>query len=218
MKDALCATSNIEKSNIHVIRPDVSFPLVSNQNFFYKETSSEQILLYPATPYFYKNHMLIIEALKILKAKGRLTNLKFQVTFSEKNYPKFVKEVKVSGLSAYIDYLGFIPYEDLISKYQAADIILFPSYVETYGLPLAEGASFGKPVLCSDLAFSRDILSDYQGAFFLDYKDPHVWAKAIDLTLKKVEENSMECGEFKFKPSLTWKDFFNLINCNPSEK
>lgn len=212
MKKALCSSSNVDESNVHVIRPDVLLPTLSNEEIFCKVPCIERIFLYPATPYFYKNHMVIIEALKILKAKDKLINLKFQVTFTKESYPKFVKEVNAYGLSQYIDYLGLIPYEDLVVKYQKADVILFPSYVETFGLPLAEGASFGKPILCSDLPFSQDILSHYPGAVFLNHEDPQLWARAIENMLQKIDDKTIKCETFKFKPSLTWKDFFKLVS------
>jgi glycosyltransferase involved in cell wall biosynthesis len=211
MKSALCSTSNINKNKVHVIKPDIELPNVVFEDNRKEVARKNHTLIYPATPLFYKNHQIVLDALKIMKAKSRFSNIKFQVTFKENEYPSFTALVSKYGLIDNIDYLGTIPYKELIQQYQSASIVLFPSYVETFGLPLAEGASLRKPVLCSDLPFSRDVLNGYPGAMYLDYEDPFVWADAIENTLNKIDNNSLEYEGFIFKQTSSWKDFFNLI-------
>ncbi|MGI2104673.1 glycosyltransferase [Shewanella frigidimarina] len=210
MKEALCAISLIDESKVHVIKPDINLPTVTLNNMENKN-KSEYILLYPATPIFYKNHLIILEALKLLKEKGQVDNVKLQVTFEEDDYILFSKQVKKFDLSNNVEFLGTRPYEEMTNIYQRADIILFPSYVETFGLPLVEGASLGKPVLCSDLPFSRDVLAGYSGATFLNYQDPIEWANMINDTLLKVQNGCFEYGVFESTQTTTWKDFFELV-------
>jgi glycosyltransferase involved in cell wall biosynthesis len=210
MKKALCEKSNIKYTNIHVIRPDIILPDMITENYSIQGGLGHR-LLYPATPFFYKNHQIILEALQLLKLENKIKGLKFQVTFNSGEYSSFDNNAQKLGVLDYIEYLGVIPYSELIDKYLAASLVLFPSFVETFGLPLAEGANLKKSVLCSDLPFSRDVLHGYSGAVFLDYKDPIAWAGAIEDTLKKIENNSLECGNFEFKQSSSWKDFFKLI-------
>lgn len=67
---------------------------------------------------------------------------------------------------------GPISREEVFEKY-ASSILLFPSYVESFGLPLLEARMTGTYVIASDTPYSREILSGYdKAAFFceMDYK------------------------------------------------
>lgn len=56
----------------------------------------------------------------------------------------------------------------LSNEYHNADIVLFPSFYEGFGLPVIEGFCAGKPVITSDISPMRDIADD--AAFLVD---PH---------------------------------------------
>jgi glycosyltransferase involved in cell wall biosynthesis len=211
MKSALCSMSNVDSDRVYIIKPDINLPIIEFNQKPHIDADGYHTIIYPATPLFYKNHQVILDALKIMQVKNKINKIVFQVTFKAEEYPTFTKQVKELDLVSHIDYLGTISYDELIEKYMASSIVLFPSYVETFGLPLAEGATLRKPVLCSDLPFSRDVLNGYPGAIYLDYKDPLAWADAIINTLKKIECNSLHYGDFTFKHSSSWEDFFKLI-------
>ena len=46
--------------------------------------------------------------------------------------------------------------------------MVFPSYLETFGYPLAEARKLGAIVLASDTPFSRELLKDYKNAYFFN--------------------------------------------------
>jgi glycosyltransferase involved in cell wall biosynthesis len=58
--------------------------------------------------------------------------------------------------------------DELWREYQNADMILFPSLYEGFGLPVIEGFCAGKPVITSDISPMKDIACD--AAFLVD---PH---------------------------------------------
>ncbi|WP_321879282.1 glycosyltransferase family 4 protein [Paraburkholderia bannensis] len=57
--------------------------------------------------------------------------------------------------------------EDLRTWMQHAQALLFPSFVEGYGMPLVEALALGVPVIASDLGVFREIADDIP-----DYLDP----------------------------------------------
>jgi glycosyltransferase involved in cell wall biosynthesis len=211
MKDALCEQCNVARDKVHIIKPDIKFPDVAVKSKEEIGIQTFPTLLFPATPLYYKNHQVILDALKLMKENNQIGNIKFQVTFKSEEYPSFSDKVNKMGLTDNVEYLGTMPYNQLIERYQAASIVLFPSFIETFGLPLAEGATLNKPILCSDLLFSRDVLNGYPGAIYLDYKDPIAWAEAISDTLNKIKDDSWKCHEYIFEQSSSWKDFFKLL-------
>jgi glycosyltransferase involved in cell wall biosynthesis len=56
--------------------------------------------------------------------------------------------------------------DELSREYQSADIILFPSLYEGFGLPVIEGFCAGKPVITSDISPMKEIAED--AAFLVD--------------------------------------------------
>lgn len=85
--------------------------------------------------------------------------------------------------------------------------MLFPSYIETFGLPLVEAASFGMPILAAEMDYAREVMGDYEGVKFLDHKDSKLWAEnIIDLYNKRIKYTP-----YNIHYETSWKDFFELI-------
>jgi glycosyltransferase involved in cell wall biosynthesis len=58
-----------------------------------------------------------------------------------------------------------------------ARALLWPSLAEGFGLPVVEAAALGVPVICGDLAVTREIIGDY--AVYADVRDAYSWRKEI---------------------------------------
>ncbi len=58
-----------------------------------------------------------------------------------------------------------------------ARALLFPSFTEGYGLPLAEAMALGTPVIASDLAVFREVAAE--GPLYLDPLDAAAWLEAV---------------------------------------
>jgi glycosyltransferase involved in cell wall biosynthesis len=54
--------------------------------------------------------------------------------------------IKKNNLEANINFINQLPYKDLIPYYQAADLFLFPSDRETFGMVIIEAMACGTPV------------------------------------------------------------------------
>lgn len=61
-----------------------------------------------------------------------------------------VNIAKNLGISQDVCITGYIPNEDLISLYQSAELFVFPSLYEGFGLPVLEAMACGTPVLTSN--------------------------------------------------------------------
>ncbi len=210
MRKSLHKKCNIKNSNIYVVRPDIALSVPECNDSSTSKTGVHK-LIYPATPLFYKNHIVILKALQILKLNKGLGATLFQVTFDHGDCPKFDRYVNDFCLSANVEYLGIIPHSELLRKYMESTLVLFPSFIETFGLPLAEGAAFKKPILCSDLPYSREVLSGYPGASFIKYDEAQDWADGISKSLLDFESNSLNSNLWSFSYKTSWEDFFKLI-------
>jgi glycosyltransferase involved in cell wall biosynthesis len=63
-------------------------------------------------------------------------------------------------LGPYIHFLGKVPDDDLAGLYNAADIFVFPSLYEGFGLPPLEAMACGTPVIAGDAASLPEIVGD----------------------------------------------------------
>ncbi|MBD2824374.1 glycosyltransferase [Xenorhabdus szentirmaii] len=205
---ALQKKNKVKSSNIHVMRPDFIIP--KKRKVFFDENQKTDCfrLLYPATPITYKNHLIILKALAILP----IENFKFQVTFNKGEYLKFDKLVSQLGLSEKIEYLGYVDYESLITHYVLSDVVLFPSYLETFGMPLLEAASLRKKIICSDLPYAREVLANYNGVSFVMFDNANDWGREIlNEYHLKINESCTPILNIPKEKISSWKSFFDLL-------
>ena len=64
-----------------------------------------------------------------------------------------------------VECVGRIPYEQVLENYRSSTLV-FPSYIESFGYPLAEARMVGTIVLAADTPFAREILAGYPNAYF----------------------------------------------------
>ncbi|PXX23818.1 MULTISPECIES: glycosyltransferase family 1 protein [Burkholderia] len=98
----------------------------------------------------------------------------------------------------------------MFAQLRSASALLFPSFVEGYGLPIAEALSMGVPVLASNLAVFREIAGDVPD--YLDPLDGAGWLARIQAYAQpysKDRERQMERMAGFRKP--TWPEHFAAL-------
>jgi glycosyltransferase involved in cell wall biosynthesis len=81
------------------------------------------------------------------------------------------------GISEDVVFVGGVPLEETVSFYQAADVFVYPSLNETFGLPILEAMACGCPVVTSDTSAMPETAGG--AAVLSDPKDPVSIARAI---------------------------------------
>ena len=74
-------------------------------------------------------------------------------------------EIEDNGLSGVFSFLGSLNQSELECLYQISDLILFPSRVESLGMPIIEAAIYKKPLLVPALPYA---LSSVTNAYFYE--------------------------------------------------
>ena len=121
-------------------------------------------ILYPVFPRSAKNHEILIAAMRELRDLPIDLTLTFSGT--ETRYARTIRRL-AEGLDN-IHFTGFLSLADLEREYDRADALVFPSKLETWGLPLSEFRRFGKPILAADLPYAREALGGYPHSVFFD--------------------------------------------------
>jgi len=200
----------ISNKNIIVIRPNppqFEIDSINELNLLKKQF----VFFYPATALSYKNHQIIIDALCHIKNNNPevLANIKILFTVSELDN-KLMERIYQNKLAKICLFLGSIQYSQMLSYYKSVDALLFPSVIETFGLPLLEAASFGLPIIASDLPYAKEVLVEYNNKILLQPYDIEKWAKVIqefsNLNKSEVLKSSDKTNSWKY-----FIDYANII-------
>lgn len=164
IKKACIEKAGVQENKIVVIPPKVPLHI---ENYFKENEQNLSTFFYPAGASFYKNHRLIVAACEQLL---RNDNYRFQVIFTlrgdENEHIKALYK-RVQELKLPIKFIGTIKREKVF-EYYSKSILIFPSYVETFGLPLLESKLHKGIILAADTPFSHEILDGYSNAYYFN--------------------------------------------------
>jgi glycosyltransferase involved in cell wall biosynthesis len=159
----------------------------TNQNQIYKRIINKPYLLFIGNRKRHKNLSLLVKAFAIIKEKIS-HNL---VIAGGKDKEKDEVDVLVEKLNIEEKIIQFIKPSDevIISLYKFADLFVFPSLFEGFGLPPFEAVSLGCPVILSDIPILRETFGE-AGFYFNPYSEEDL-AKAI---LKVISNEEFKIG------------------------
>ncbi|NOX63451.1 MAG: glycosyltransferase family 4 protein [Chloroflexi bacterium] len=78
----------------------------------------------------------------------------------DERYPEAKRLAHARHLDHVVHFLGPVANKDLPALYAAADLFLFPSLYEGFGLPVLEAMACGTPVACSNTSSLPEIVGD----------------------------------------------------------
>lgn len=161
IKKACIAKTDVQESKIVVIPPKVPLHI---KKYYEESERNLATFFYPAGADFYKNHRLVVAACE------QLLGYQFDVIFTLRgDENKHIKALyrRVQELKLPIKFIGAIEREKVF-EYYSKSILIFPSYVETFGLPLLESKLHKGIILAADTPFSHEILDDYPNAYYFN--------------------------------------------------
>lgn len=169
MKDALINKANINADKIIIQQPNIRCNDIKK---FEDCSDNRKRFFYPATSFTYKNHRTLLKALNYAQNHG-LENYEmiFTIRPDENDYTKKLYEYANKN-ELKVKFNGSVPRKDVFDMY-AKSVLIFPSYVESFGLPLLEAKLTGTYIIASDTSFCHEILNGYDKVEFfkeMDYK------------------------------------------------
>jgi glycosyltransferase involved in cell wall biosynthesis len=150
------------------------------------QASGERILFYPCFPAPYKNIPMLLEAFALLQAKLK-PPVKLLLTFNRESPEYFPCKQEIFetfqrlNLDESVLFCGTLSPSAVHQVYTLCDAMLFPSQVETIGLPLLEAMAQGAPIVSADTPFAREICQS--AAIYAKANTPAAFAEAIEQVL-----------------------------------
>ena len=114
-------------------------------------------------------------------------------------------EIGGEGSGNHVVSLGYVPYEDLPRLYRHAELFLFPSLYEGFGMPLLEAMASGCPVLAARAAAIPEVAGD--SAVLVDPYDPEAMATEMeDLITDEERRNDLSERGIHRAGAFTWEE------------
>lgn len=142
----------------------------------------EQFFFMPNQFWRHKNHGLVVDALDILRQRGRQVVVAASGKQVDPRAPgyfsAFRERLDQAGLTDNFRLLGMIPYPHLALLMRASTALLNPSLFEGWSTTVEEARSMGTPMLLSDLDVHREQMGNE--ALYFDRHSAHSLADALD--------------------------------------
>ncbi len=141
-----------------------------------KYSISKKYLLYPAATWKHKNHLRLLEAIKLVQDK--IPDIKLICTGNKTEYYSVIeKKIYELKLEDSVKFLGIVPEEDLIGLYKNTELVVIPTLYEAGSGPLYEAMRYEVPVICANTTSLPETIVDER--FIFDPKDEILLSKLI---------------------------------------
>lgn len=167
-----------DQNKIVVAHPTVAPLPPSSDSALSYSSSDKKIFLYPTLPRVFKNIEILCQAVEMLPP-ALLSKVELRLTLSgqENAYARAI--FRRYGHIPAIKFIGRQSREALTSHYSNCDVVVFPSKLETWGLPITEAKAAGKPLIVADLPYARETVGKCEAVIFLAPDDVSQWSSAM---------------------------------------
>lgn len=137
----------------------------------------DRFILFVGTIEPRKNLAMLLDVFRELKGAGEKAGL---VLVGRKGWRSegFFAHLRACGLEREVILPGYVPDEDLPAFYGAADVFVFPSLCEGFGLPVLEAMACGVPVVAADGSSLPEIVGREAG-ILAGPRHPDAWLAAL---------------------------------------
>ena len=110
------------------------------------------------------------------------------------------------------DLFGKIKRKQLLSMYNGMDCLIFPSKIETWGLPISEAKIYKKPLFLANLPYAKETCGEYEMVSFFNENSATALAKIITEFVE--EKHNFQGNTITYDTSKdlhNWKELFHYI-------
>lgn len=209
LRDSLSQLLKFDNKKIIVAPPQKSMLDISP----IKQELSMFTFLYPAAPDCHKNFQLLCKAAEILEQQVGSDKFRVILTISgkENKYTKWL--FRKWGEVKSISFAGQLPKEVLYGYYESSDCLVFPSKVETWGLPISEFVAYNKPMLISDLPYAKGPASGAEKVAFFNSDDVIGLMNEMKKLLSGDNTSLKSVEQIMIEPpmALGWEELFDNL-------
>ena len=166
----------------------------------YLENGNKINLLYVGALRRYKGLEFILKSLPVLKNKYNLA-VKLRVVGKGEDREYFLRLASQLKIMDLIEWIDRASDEELIQYYRSADIFVFLSKAEAYGLVVAEALAQGTPCIVANTSALTEFAAE-PGCFAIKYP-PDI--QELSQLILRIKDKNVQVGPFSRKIQ-TWAD------------
>ncbi len=213
LADRIVVNSEFMRNNVVIwyrLKRDKVVVIPNGVNLEMFTENNDRIVLEGDPSILYVGHLSRLKGVDILiravtKLSSDLPNMKLHLV-GNGNISSFADLSKKEGIEKYVIFHNWAKPSNIPSYYKSADICVFPSRHEGFGIVILEAMASGTPVIASDIPSFREIVSDgVDGRLFKSqdvdalsrevtslYKNPNLMKVFGRNALEKVKNYSWE--------------------------
>lgn len=164
----------------------------------------EGFILYLATIEPRKNLIRLIDAYAELRRRGATNRPLVLAGAPGWGVETIVSHAHEAGLDESVRFAGFVPEREIPLWYNAADLFVYPSEYEGFGLPALEALACGTPVIASNRSSLPEVVGD--AGVLVDPTDTRAMADAMQRVLEdeRLQSHLAAAGPEQARP-FTWR-------------
>jgi glycosyltransferase involved in cell wall biosynthesis len=177
---------------------------------------------FPANTWPHKNHLRLLDAL--VTYRDRFGTSPYIVFSGAKDtvHTELVKAIRERNLSDNVQFVGYLPQEEVQYLYRNAAFLVFPSLFEGFGMPALEAMICDCPIICSNTTSLPEVAGS--AALYFDPLDPAAIAEAMhriltdaELRVRLVEDGATRARMFSWRQTTadTVEVFKKVIAAKP---
>ena len=208
IKNEFCKRFNLDYDKIIIAKPQESNYLI---NYLDVNTNYFKSFIYPTYPRPFKNIEIIGEAAKIL-INNNHTEFEIIITIdgSENKYSKLIYD-KYKNIKQ-LKFIGIQTRDDIFKLYNKSDCLIFPSMLETWGMPISEFKKYGKTMIIADKIYAKETVGEYQKVKFFNPTNPHELATNIkNFQLNTIKYDNTKPISYPQPAVNNWEELLLLI-------
>lgn len=156
-------------------------PFFNDESFVkidYVKNTKEICFAYIADGQPQKNHLFLLKAWKVLFESYNI-NYRLILTVSN-SYPNLLFQIdKLQRAGLNIENLGLVQHSVVLKLYSSINYLVYPSLIESFGLPLIEASSLGCDVIAIDKGYVTDVIKPSRS--FSEYRVTDLVEIIIDI-------------------------------------
>jgi len=204
----------VPAEKIRIVNPAVDLPVRTFTER--KKLNDPPVLFFLGYISKRKGLIYLIEALNMMKERD------FRVVIAgskEMEPPHFLEcqnLISEFQLEDRIEFPGMIPREEVDYYFETSDIFILPSLHEGYGMVLKEAASFGIPIITTDVGAIPEVVKDGESALLIPPRDSSALRDAIiriledDELRKRIAKGAFESVDFSYNWKRMRETAFNI--------
>ncbi len=189
----------------------VAHPSVPEGAVDESDAVQSNVFFYPALPRSFKNIEGLLGAAELLEQQGA-PEFEVWLTITGEENPYAAGLRKQFGSLRSVRWMGMQPRSRVEELYGAAGCLVFPSKLESWGMPISEWKRTGKPMIVADLPYAHETVGNYDAVRFVPPMDVAGIAAAMRMQLVTGVVGEPACAAEIAEPfAPDWHQLFQIL-------